>query len=275
MKFLFASLFLVLCISLCQCQADNPQTPHVKPGGNEHRTDVFINPTGETIISRFNLPEGYSYTQERENSWGAFLRSLPLKPDGSEVKTYRGEIKPNYQTYLAVFDLPIGNKDLHQCADAVMRLRADYLFSQSRFNEISFRQASGKTISYTTWLAGRTPDKTNLWRYLENVFNTCNTTSLNQQLESKSLESLAIGDVFISGPPPGQSYGHAIIVVNKCVDTGGKVKFMLAQSYMPAQEIQILDNPSNPGCPWYDLDFGTTLDTPEWDFSASQLKSFE
>lgn len=275
MKSLFVSLILVLFISSCQSQTDYLQTTHVKPDQDEQKTDDFINPSGKTISSRFNLPEGYSYSQAQENSWGAFLRDLPLKPDGSEVKTYRGEIKPNYQTYLAVVDLPIGTKDLHQCADAVMRLRAEYLFSQSKFNEISFRQANGKTIFYSTWLSGKTPDKTNLWTYLETVFNTCNTTSLNQQLESKSFEMLAIGDVFITGPPPGQSYGHAIIIVDKCVAKNGKVKFMLAQSYMPAQEIQILDNPANPGCPWYDLDFGQTLDTPEWDFTASQLKSFE
>jgi hypothetical protein len=274
MKPFLVSLFLVVFLSSCQSQTDKTPSPSIELDAHEHTTDNYINPTGKTIITRFNLPEGYSYPVQ-ENSWGSFLRSLPLKPDGSEVKTFSGEIKPNYQTYLAVVDLPIGKKDLHQCADAIMRLRAEYLFSQSRFKEISFRQASGKTISYTTWLAGKTPDKTNLWTYLETVFNTANTTSLNQQLTSKPIESLEVGDVFITGPPRGQSYGHAIIVVDKCVDKAGKVKFMLAQSYMPAQEIQILDNPATPGCPWYDLDFGQNLDTPEWDFTPNQLKSFE
>lgn len=274
MKPYLVSLFLVVFLSSCQSQTDKTPSPSIELDAHEHTTDNYINPTGKTIITRFNLPEGYSYP-EQENSWGSFLRSLPLKPDGSEVKTFSGEIKPNYQTYLAVVDLPIGKKDLHQCADAIIRLRAEYLFSQSRFKEISFRQASGKTISYTTWLAGKTPDKTNLWTFLETVFNTANTTSLNQQLTSKPIESLEVGDVFITGPPRGQSYGHAIIVVDKCVDKAGKVKFMLAQSYMPAQEIQILDNPATPGCPWYDLDFGQNLDTPEWDFTSNQLKSFE
>lgn len=274
MKPFLVSLFLFVFLSSCQSQTDKTPSPSNELDAHERTTYNYINPTGKTIITRFNLPEGYSYPVQ-ENSWGSFLRSLPLKPDGSEVKTFSGEIKPNYQTYLAVVDLPIGKKDLHQCADAIMRLRAEYLFSQSRFKEISFRQASGKTISYTTWLAGKTPYKTNLWTYLETVFNTANTTSLNQQLTSKPIESLEVGDVFITGPPPGQSYGHAIIVVDKCIDKAGKVKFMLAQSYMPAQEIQILDNPATPGCPWYDLDFGQNLDTPEWDFTSNQLKSFE
>jgi hypothetical protein len=49
---------------------------------------------------------------------------------------------------------------------------------------------------------------------------------------------------------------------------------MLAQSFTPAQEIEILDNPNDQGSPWYDLDFGETLDTPQIDFSNNQLKRF-
>jgi hypothetical protein len=267
---------ILMIVSIASCQTIDPEEPTKTSKKTEANEPIsWIIPTGKTVETRFNSPEGFTRTAIGSNSFGLYLRNLPLKADGAEVLKFNGTVKSNNQTYLAVVDLPIGTKDLHQCADAIMRLRAEYLFSQAKFNEISFRQASGKTLFYSTWLAGKTPDKTNLWTYLETVFNTCNTTSLKQQLVSKPLETLAIGDVFITGPPPGHSHGHAIIVVDKCVDKNGKVKFMLAQSYMPAQEIQILDNPSNPGCPWYDLDFGTTLDTPEWDFSASQLKSFE
>ena len=271
--FIYSSLMIVLITS---CQTTEPEEPTKTSEKTEVNEPIsWIIPTGKTVETRFNTPEGFTRTAMDGNSFGLYLRNLPLKADGAEVLEFDGTVKSNYQTYLAVVDLPIGKKDLHQCADAIMRLRAEYLFSQSRFKEISFRQASGKTISYTTWLAGKTPDKTNLWTYLETVFNTANTTSLNQQLTSKPIESLEVGDVFITGPPRGQSYGHAIIVVDKCIDNTGKVKFMLAQSYMPAQEIQILDNPTTPGCPWYDLDFGQNLDTPEWDFTPSQLKSFE
>jgi hypothetical protein len=274
MKALLYGILMIVSVASCQTkESSEPSKINAKTTVKE--PIPWIIPRGKTIETRFNTPEGFTRINSEGSSFELYLRNLPLKADGSEVKTFSGEIKPNYQTYLAVVDLPIGKKDLHQCADAIMRLRADYLFSQARFKEISFRQASGKTISYTTWLAGRTPNQTNLWTYLETVFNTANTTSLNQQLTTKPVESLEIGDVFITGPPRGQSYGHAIIVVDKCVDKEGKVKFMLAQSYMPAQEIQILDNPATPGCPWYDLDFGQNLDTPEWDFTSNQLKSFE
>ena len=50
---------------------------------------------------------------------------------------------------------------------------------------------------------------------------------------------------------------------------------MLAQSYMPAQQTQLLINPNDDNLsPWYSLDFGDNLRTPEWIFSKDQLKRF-
>lgn len=58
-------------------------------------------------------------------------------------------------------------------------------------------------------------------------------------------------------------------------DTGEKV-FLLAQSYMPAQEIHVLVNPNDADLsPWYRADFGEELVSPEWVFKRDMLKSFE
>jgi len=83
---------------------------------------------------------------------------------------------------------------------------------------------------------------------------------------------MQIGDVFIQGGSPG----HCVIVVDMAHDpkTGEKI-FILAQSYMPAQDIQILKNPSNAAIsPWYSVDFGDVLKTPEWTFTKGDLKRF-
>jgi hypothetical protein len=45
------------------------------------------------------------------------------------------------------------------------------------------------------------------------------------------------------------------------------------QSYMPAQQMHVLNNPAAAdGSAWYGTDFGETLETPEWRFSRSQLR---
>jgi hypothetical protein len=61
--------------------------------------------------------------------------------------------------------------------------------------------------------------------------------------------------------------------VDKCRNAKGEVKFMLAQSYMPAQDIQILVG-DHKESPWYDLNFGEILNTAEFQFSKNDFKSF-
>jgi hypothetical protein len=56
----------------------------------------------------------------------------------------------------------------------------------------------------------------------------------------------------------------------------GKVCVLLAQSYMPAQDIHVLRNPSaQDGSPWYSVsDFKQRVYTPEWSFSPNELRQF-
>jgi hypothetical protein len=59
------------------------------------------------------------------------------------------------------------------------------------------------------------------------------------------------------------------------VNNSGEKVFLLAQSYMPAQEIQILKNSTNSELsPWFSADFVGKLITPEWTFEATDLKTW-
>ena len=50
---------------------------------------------------------------------------------------------------------------------------------------------------------------------------------------------------------------------------------MLAQSYMPAQDIHIVKNFENVSIsPWYELPVKGFLLTPEWTFGVKDLKRF-
>ncbi|MCB0483868.1 MAG: hypothetical protein KDC37_04830 [Flavobacteriales bacterium] len=80
---------------------------------------------------------------------------MPLKPHNSEVAHYDGSTKANYEIYDAVVDLKIGTKDLYQCADAIMRLRAEYLWNQKEFEKIHFNFTNGFRVDYTEWMKGK------------------------------------------------------------------------------------------------------------------------
>jgi len=253
-----------------------------------------IDPRGTTIETRFPAPAGFVRTEWPADSFAVHLRRLPLKPDGAAVRLFDGRIKPNPGVYVAVVDLPIGGRDLHQCADAVIRLRAEYLFSRGRYDDIRFRFSSGFLAEYGRWRRGEritvrgnsvcwhraaapSLSYADFWKYLEKVFTYAGTASLARELRGVPGEDPEIGDVFIQpGRGQGGRAGHAVIVVDAAVDRQtGRELFLLAQSYMPAQEIQVLANPCDSGLsPWYEAGFGADLRTPEWVFAAGDRKRF-
>ncbi|MFM7767840.1 MAG: DUF4846 domain-containing protein, partial [Bacteroidota bacterium] len=110
-------------------------------------------------------------------------------------------------------------------------------------------------------------------KYMEMVFSYAGTASLEKELKPVDLADMQIGDLFIKGGFPG----HAVVVVDMAVhESTGEKLFLLAQSYMPAQETHVLKNPNDAGLsPWYALDFDGELTTPEWTFGRQQLKRFE
>jgi len=114
---------------------------------------------------------------------------------------------------------------------------------------------------------------TAFWKYLEHIFNYANTTSLHDEMAPvENIRDVQPGDVLIEKKQP---YGHAVIVVDVAINEHGERACLLAQSYMPAQEIQILTNPMSPSLsPWYILEEGTIV-TPEWKFTSADLRRFK
>ena len=249
--------------------------------------DSLINKKGNTIKTRFKTPVGFERKSLEPNSFAFYLQNLPLKPAGTKVKLYNGEEKWK-DCYDAVVDLDIGNKDLEQCADAVIRLRAEYFYGQKRYDDIHFNFTSGFNAEYTKWMQGqrisvkddictwhpsKAPSNTykDFRNFMDVVFNYAGTISLSESLKEKDVRDIAIGDVFVRAGSPG----HAVIVVDVAEDKNGKKMFLLAQSYMPAQDIQILKNGGNGSIsPWYSSEVTDELITPEYTFSKDNLKTW-
>ena len=83
-----------------------------------------------------------------------WLLDLKLKKSKT-VYLYNGKLKSNQEAQYGVLNIDIGKKDLIQCADAAMKLRADYLFEKHRYNELKFLTTSGEKVSFEDWLNGR------------------------------------------------------------------------------------------------------------------------
>lgn len=209
-------------------------------------------------------PPGFTRATALKGSFTAWLRQVNLKKSKT-VYLFNGLPKPNQQAQFAVLDIPVGNKDLQQCADAVMRLRAEYLYSAGRFDEIVFYDNLSRAYRYESAY-----NRSRFENYLEKVYAWCGTLSLDKQLKPISNHrEVRPGDVFIHGGSPG----HAVIVMDVAVNASGEQVFMLAQSYMPAQDIHILKNPADAKLsPWYSLPSNGPLQTPEWIFKPRERK---
>lgn len=238
-------------------------------------------------IRGISLPAGFDYLENGDTAYNHWLLDISLK-ENKTVYLYNGELKSNQNVQYGVLDIDIGKKDLIQCADAAIKIRADFLFNKHRFNELKFVATSGDSISFEKWLKGiRWKEQgsklvsykinngnNNAYdeykKFMELIFSYCGTYSLAKQLKNiTDINSIQAGDVFIKGGFPG----HAVTVMAVANDQSGERIFLLSQGYMPAQDIHILKNYYDPELsPWYSVKDLYPLYTPQWQFESGSLK---
>jgi hypothetical protein len=272
---LFLIGFFLLCIMSAQVFADT-------------RYHWLAGPVAVTIKTGIEPPMGYFRFSMPDGSFGAWLQELPLHFGSPPVHLYNGQKKQNQFAHHSVINIDVGDQDLQQCADAVIRLRAEYLYSMGCHDAIAFRFTSGDQAKWSDWAKGMRPRVVNesvSWHrlaqkdagyrnfrnYLDMVFTYAGSASLSREMERiVNPLTVEVGDVFIHGGFPG----HAVIVVDMAVNDAGDRCFLLAQSYMPAQEIHVLRNFESWRSPWYRARAHGTLRTPEWSFQYSELRRF-
>jgi len=233
-----------------------------------HHTSEAQNNTLFDQVSDIPLPPGYHRIETVTGAFGSWLRQIKLKEDKT-VYLFNGQKKSNQSAQFAVLDIPVGKKDLQQCADAVMRLRASYLLSIGKSELISFSDNNSRRYD-----CPRDPTPDEFERYLEDVYAHCSTASLEKQLKRvEGISEVMPGDVLIKGGSPG----HAVLVMDVAINGAGRRIFTIAQSYMPAQSIHLLKNPANSRIsPWYYADDNVPeIETPEWTFYPGQLRRWQ
>lgn len=239
----------------------------------------------------------------RADSFGNWLRHLPVKPGQQDVYLHTGTPKRDQMSHFAVIDLDIGEGNLQQSADVILRLWAEYLHATGHDAAIQIPLAGGQVVAWPLWEMGARPDPTapTTWirtaepdsgrasfrAFLDAVFPAVTTETLAEMLESPadstkppagSTESpagtakLAIGDVLVHPGAPG----HAVIVLDLVEHPRtGEIFFLLGQGSTPAQDFHILRNPnSRQSTPWYRLEFSERVRTPEFTFSWEERMRF-
>ena len=250
--------------------------------------EKLINEDGMTLESRISVPSGYQRTEVEEDSLGDFLHQYPMKAYGSKVHLFDGSEKYNQSAHISVFDLPIENYDLQQCADSVIRMYAEYFWNTKQYDRIAFHYTSGFLAEYPKWREGnriKVDGNTVTWvksaeyddsyecfvAYLKNVFSYAGTLSMYcEEAVEIPLGEAKAGDVFLYGGSPG----HVVMIVDVCENEDGEKAFLLAQGYMPAQEFHLLVNENHLEDPWYyESEISYPFSTPEYTFQEGSLKT--
>jgi hypothetical protein len=249
-----------------------------------------------TLAARITPPRGYERVDIDPEGFAHWLRGLPLKPAGTPVKLYNGQDKPNQAGHLAVVDIDVGDKDQQHAANAIIRLRAEYFYSRQKYGKIHFNFTNGTSVEFSKWAEGIQPriegntltftparrhapkdySYPSLRSYLDVIFPHASAASLSQEMTPVgAVKLMNVGNVFIQ---PGGG-GHAVMVVDIAENKRNGAKcFLLAQADSPAQDIHILRNtrPADQGIwPWFDMNFGPQLATPDCKFNRADLKRFK
>jgi hypothetical protein len=228
---------------------------------------------------RHSPPEGYERIDVAEDSWADFLRDLPVFPLRTTVYSHDMEVIEGAPA-ADVASLDVGERNLQQCADAILRLRAEYLWSRDRRDEIAFHFTSGDRVAWSDWRRGERylidgssvdrvqsgpvdDSRANFRDYLRTIFTYAGTRSLRH--DSRPADGpLQIGDLFVD---PG-SPGHAVLILDIAVDEAGDRLALLGQSFMPAQEFHVLESagPRVVDGVWFRLPDADhpRIDTPSW-----------
>ena len=244
----------------------------------------WLNPSGMTVESRFLPPEGY-VRKTYDDPYTDYMRKLPMLPDGSPVLIYTGEIREYQDTQVGVLNIDVGKRDLQQCSDAAQRLRAEYLYQTGQHEKIHYHFSNGMALPWDKWRAGwrvkKEKNKTwlvktsssdnsyqNFRKYLDMLFMYAGVNSVMKESKVLDIADVRPGDALAA-------VGHLIIILDVVENAEGKKKLLLAQSYIPAQQIEVLKNPYSHN-PWYDAESVQKCPfiTPGWEYDCPGAKFY-
>jgi hypothetical protein len=247
--------------------APPPAWPHAE---NAERLDARVPP-----------PLGYTRDAVDDESYAAFLRAVPLQRRGAPVLSYDGdELRA---PALAVVDIDVGERDLQQCADSVIRLHAEYLLASKQEKAIKYKFTSGDEWAWSKRKQGFRPkvkgskvkfikrakpsaSRASFRAYLDEVFMWAGTASLARDAQKLAkLDDARAGDFFVHGGSPG----HAVLILDAATDARGNRAVLLGQGFMPAQSFHVIQGPLEG---WFPLVDG--IATPSWGepFGAETLR---
>ncbi|WP_179351546.1 DUF4846 domain-containing protein [Winogradskyella vidalii] len=252
-------------------------------------TPILVNKDSLTITSRVNVLEGYKRVNYTTGSFQEYLRHYKLKAFGSKIVNYDDTNYYWQGGHIGILEVPVPKNGLQQCADALIRIRSEYLWDNNRKSEIGFNFTSGHYCSWTNYAEGYRPkingnkvsfhktasanhSKENFYNYLNLIYMYSGTLSLYNELESVSAKDLKIGDMLIKGGSPG----HIVMITDEIINDNGEKLYLLFQGNTPAQSVHLVKNLQDSTIsPWYSLKDDAVISVSNYTFSSAKFVRFK
>ncbi len=287
-RFIFLVLVLIVIIVLrYQLKREPKMISNIIKEPIEYN---LINKEGLTIKNRVNMPKGYKRVVYNKGTFEDYVRNYKLKPFGSKIINFDKSIYYWQNGHIGILEVPVPRNGLQQCADALIRIRSEYLWSKNRKEEIGFNFTSGHYCSWKDYSAGYRPQingnkvifnkvekanytKENFYDYLNLIYTYSGTLSLYNELDKiNSDKELKIGDMLIKGGSPG----HIVMICDEIIDTDGNKLYLLFQGNTPAQSVHLVKNLENTNLsPWYDLKLNSKIGVSNYTFRNSEYVKFK
>ena len=100
---------------------------------------------------------GFKRIAYDSSSFQNYIRYQSLKKYGAKVINYDGQPYFYQLGHVGVLDVDVPKNGLQQCADALIRLRSEYLWSINQKNKIGFEFTSGHYCSWKKYAEGYRP----------------------------------------------------------------------------------------------------------------------
>ncbi|WP_298554849.1 DUF4846 domain-containing protein [uncultured Algibacter sp.] len=289
MKNAFRILVLLVLLLVLFIQF-KPTENSIKTIATRISTPSLINKDSLTIKSRINLPKGYKRVVYPSQSFQEYLRNYKLKPFGTKIINYDNTNYFWQGGHIGILEIPVPKNGLQQCADALIRIRSEYLWDKNRKDEIGFNFTSGHYCSWKQYAEGyrpkikgnkvsfhktasSNPSKENFYKYLNLIYMYSGTLSLYYELPKiNSAKDLKIGDMLIKGGSPG----HIVMVCDEAINGKGEKLFLLFQGNTPAQSVHLVKNLEDSNIsPWYQLKKDAVIPVSNYTFGSAKFVRFK
>ncbi|MFV8750819.1 DUF4846 domain-containing protein [Nannocystaceae bacterium ST9] len=288
MRRLAASIVFALALACGPADTSVDLEPEpIDPRAYAWVADAREVPASTSLATRFPTPSGYARVEVDARSFAGWLRGLPVRIDRRAVHDHRG--RATGWDAAGVITLDVGDKNLQQCADSLLRLHGEWLWSQGRPRELAYHFTSGDLSRFEDWVAGRrwkvegakvkqvevepvARDRAALRAWFEQLFMYAGTRSLELDTEPVPLDRpIEAGDLLLR---PG-SPGHVVMVLDVAEGAERERIAVIGQGSMPAQELHVIPGPLAGA--WFRFPAGedVEVDVPGWGaLPRSSLRRF-